>query len=78
MDNEKLEKANQLNRRIEILKDNIRQATLMQENNNNNLSLHSNGRSFYVDVNCKQTILALTKSLLETDLKKLQDEFDAL
>ncbi|GEM_PF-6041749 len=47
MDNGKLEKANQLNRRIGMLKDNI-------------------------------AILASAKRSLETDLQKLQAEFDAL
>lgn len=77
MDKEKLSKANGLNRKIE----NLKQEIYLLENmfNDGTLDLRTNHRSCTIyNENSKQVILNLAKSLMETDLKKFQTEFDEL
>ena len=77
MDKEKLSKANELNNKITNLKEEINGIENMFDDGR--LQLRTNHRSCnIVNENSKQIILNLAKSLMETDLKKFQTEFDEL
>ncbi len=74
----KLEKANELHEKIADLKEKIDKVEIASSRNVS-LALSSFGyEGVYIPDSHKQTILALAKSLMETDLQKLQAEFDAL
>ena len=77
MEKEKLSKANELNKKINNLEQEIKYLELMF--NDGSLSCRTNHYSCKIyGENSKQIILNLAKSLMETDLKKLQTEFDEL
>jgi len=77
MDKEKLSKAHELNNKITNLKEEINGIENMFDDGRLQLRTNYKGCNI-VNENSKQIILNLAKSLMETDLKKFQEEFDEL
>ena len=78
MDNEKLKRANQLYEEIESLQKKIKRIDEFKKHNNQLFLKNEFSGGFAVSEENKQIIISLAKNLMETDLKKLQAEFDAL
>lgn len=78
MNVEKLKKANELNEEIEKL---IKKIERIESTMDSTASLLIKDRQYndiVIDVKYKPIILNLAKSLLETELKKLEKEFEEL
>ena len=78
MNVEKLNKANELNEEICHIREKIIRIDKTIESEANLLIKDPRHNDIFIDVKYKPIILNLAKSLLETELKKLEKEFQEL
>ena len=78
MNTEKLTKANELNEKICHMREKIIRIDKTIESEANLLIKDPRYNDIFIDVKYKPIILNLAKSLLQTELKKLEKEFEEL
>ena len=78
MNIEKLYKAQQLNEDIEVIKTKLERIERTMDSTAGLLIKDIRYNDILIDAKHKSVILILVKSLLETDLKKLEKEFEEL
>lgn len=78
MNIEKLYKAQQLNKDIEVMKTKLERIERTMDSKKGLLIKDNLYNDILIDAKHKSVILILAKSLLETELKKLEKEFEEL